>query len=66
MLDIEAKQLRQVCVESHKAAMLSMGRVQLKGSSEPMLACGFTDGSILLYGVSRSNDTFKTKLLFDA
>jgi len=46
--------------------MLSMGRVQLKGSSEPMLACGFTDGSILLYGVSRSNDTFKTKLLFDA
>ena len=61
-LDIKAKQLTQVDVKQHQAAMLSMKRIQLDGMS-PMIACGFTDGSVLLYSIDKINDSYTATLL---
>ena len=61
-LDIKAKQLTQVDVKQHQAAMLSMKRIQLDGMS-PMIACGFTDGSVLLYSIDKVNGSYTATLL---
>ena len=64
-LDTKAKQLTQVDVKQHTAAMLSMKRVQLEGSS-PMVACGFTDGSVAVYSIDSYNGSYASKLLHQA
>ena len=64
-LDTKAKQLTQVDVKQHTAAMLSMKRVQLEGSG-PMIACGFTDGSVAVYSIDSYNGSYASKLLHQA
>lgn len=44
--------MRQVDVIEHNAAMLSMKKVQLGDENDPLLVCGFTNGTIRLYSIS--------------
>lgn len=59
--------LKQVDVIEHSSAMLSMKRVQLVRDvcGDPLLVCGFTNGTINLYQVATEDDRLIQRVSYE-